>query len=68
MLWVISQRSVGPKKPVDVVFGHGIGGLDKFANTFIKGGAVTDPRLHHVEFVPDGASLQQAQRRMSEKC
>ena len=37
-----------------VVFGHGIGGLDKFANTFIKGAVEhwsTDPRLRHVEFI-----------------
>ena len=37
-----------------VVFGHGVGGLDKFANTFIKGAVEhwsTDPRLRHVEFI-----------------
>ena len=45
----------GPKNASRrVVFGHGIGGLDKFANTFIKGAVEhwsTDPRLRHVEFI-----------------
>ena len=43
----------GPKNASRrVVFGHGVGGLDKFANTFIKGAVEhwsTDPRLRHVE-------------------
>ena len=45
----------GPKNASRrVVFGHGVGGLDKFANTFIKGAVEhwsTDPRLRHVEFI-----------------
>ena len=45
----------GPKNASRrVVFGHGIGGLDRFANTFIKGAVEhwsTDPRLRHVEFI-----------------
>ncbi len=45
----------GPKNASRrVVFGHGIGGLDKFANTFIKSAVEhwsTDPRLRHVEFI-----------------
>ena len=33
-----------------VIFGHGVGGLDKYANTFIKSAVEhwsTDPRLRH---------------------
>ena len=52
----------GPKNASRrVVFGHGIDGLDKFANTFIKGAVEhwsTDPRLRHVEFiVPEGQGV-----------
>ena len=45
----------GPKNASRrVVFGHGVGGLDFSANTFIKGAVEhwsTDPRLQHVEFI-----------------
>ena len=52
----------GPKNASRrVVFGHGVGGLDKFANTFIKGAVEhwsTDPRLRHVEFIVPTAPMR----------
>ena len=58
----------GPKNASRrVVFGHGVGGLDFSANTFIKSAVEhwsTDPRLQHVEFIvptaptrPDGVAI-----------
>ena len=52
----------GPKNASRrVVFGHGIGGLTRFANTFIKGAVEhwsTDPRLRHVEFIVPTAPMR----------